>query len=144
MMTNHGCCTSCNRLRRLTVLSVVGGVAAITLGQEPTPPLKPPDRLSPRATLKTFLEAGDDLGAFLAGDYLDSPSRTRFHQVVAKGEAMVQCLNLSEIPVAARRKAGRAATLALYETLSKIRSLRGRQFLMVRVWQHKEPTPCAG
>lgn len=120
VMTNHGCRASHDRLRRLTVLSAVVGIAAITLGQEPTLPLKPPDRSSPRATLKTFLAEGDDLGAFLANEYLDSPSRAKFHQAIEKGEATVQCLNLSDIPEAARLKAGRAATVALYETLNKI------------------------
>jgi hypothetical protein len=38
--------------------------ALIALGQEPEHPLKPPDRSSPHAALKTFLEAGDAVGAF--------------------------------------------------------------------------------
>jgi len=104
----------------LTISFAVFAVLVSALGQERLAPLKPPDRSSPRATLKTFLEAGDDLGAFLVSDYLDSPSRAKFHQVVAKGDATVRCLNLSEIPVAARSKAGRAATVALYETLNRI------------------------
>ena len=76
--------------------------ALIALGQEPAHPLKPPDRSSPRAALKTFLDSGDAVGAFLARDYLPSPSRAEFHQLISLGDAAVQCLDLSEVPPAAR------------------------------------------
>ena len=92
----------------------------IALGQEPANPLKPPDRSSPRAALKTFLDAGDALGAFLAQDYLPSPSRAEFHRLISLGDAAVQSLDLSEVPPATRVKTGRAAAMALYETLSRI------------------------
>ena len=39
-------------------------------GEEPVYPLQPPDRSSPHATLKTFLDSGDALGAFLVREYL--------------------------------------------------------------------------
>ena len=94
--------------------------ALIALGQEPAHPLKPPDRSSPRAALKTFLDSGDAVGAFLAQDYLPSPSRAEFHQLISLGDATVQCLDLSQVPPAARIKTGRVAALALYETLSRI------------------------
>jgi hypothetical protein len=55
-------------LRWLTVLVPLLSVAAIALGQEPVHPLKPLDRSSPRAALKTFLDLGDAVGAFLAHD----------------------------------------------------------------------------
>jgi len=94
--------------------------AMIALGQEPTHPLKPPDRSSPRAALKTFLEGGDALGAFLARDYLPSPSRANFHRLVSLGETTVQGLDLNELPPVARQKGGRAAALFLYDTLNRI------------------------
>lgn len=89
-------------------------------GQEPVHPLMPPDRSSPRAALKTFLDAADALSTFLARDYLPSPSRAEFHRVISLGDAAVQSLDLSEIPPAIRVKSGRVATLSLYETLSRI------------------------
>ncbi len=94
--------------------------ALIAAGQEPAHPLKPPDRSSPRAALQTFLDAGDALSSFLARDYLPSPSRAEFRRVVSLGDAVVQSLDLSEVPPATRVKAGRAAALSLYETLSRI------------------------
>src|SRR5512136_2962449 len=61
-------------LHWLTVLVLLLSVAAIALAQEPVHPLKPPDRSSPRAALKTFLDFGDAVGAFLVHDYIPSPS----------------------------------------------------------------------
>ena len=52
-------------------------IAAVALAQEQVHPLKPPDRSSPRATLKTFLDSTDNVAAFLARDYVPSPSRAR-------------------------------------------------------------------
>jgi len=95
-------------------------LALITLGQEPEHPLKPPDRSSPRAALTTFLDAGDALGEFLAREYMPSPSRVRFQRLLSMGDAAVKGLDLSEMPPAARAKAGRAAALGLYETLNRI------------------------
>jgi len=92
----------------------------ILLGQEPPNPLKPADRSSPRAALKTFLDSGDAVGAFLAKDYLPHPSRAEFHRLVLLGDATVQCLDLSAAPPAARLKTGRSAATALYVTLSRI------------------------
>ena len=114
------CCAAGNRLRWLAAPFAVFLVAAIALGQEHVHPLKPPDRSSPRATLKTFLDSGDAIGAFLARDYLPSPSRAKFHRLLSLGEIPPQCLDLSEVPPAARLKTGRAATVALYEILSRI------------------------
>ncbi len=95
-------------------------VVATVRGQEPAHPLRPPDRSTPRAALKTFLEAGDAVGTFLAKEYLPSPSRAEFHRLVSLGDALVQCLDLSAVPPAAREKVGRAAAGALYVTLCRI------------------------
>ena len=92
----------------------------IAFGQEPANPLKPPDRSSPRAALKTFLDAGDALGAFLAKDYLPSPTHAEFQQLIALGDAAVKSLNLFDVAPATRTKTGRQAATALYETLSRI------------------------
>lgn len=92
----------------------------IALGQEPAHPLKPPDRSSPRAALKTFLDSGDALAAFLAREYLPSPSRAEFHRLIELGDATVRSLDLSEVAPATRVKTGRGAATALYETLNRI------------------------
>jgi MscS family membrane protein len=107
-------------LRWLTVFVLLLNVATIALGQEPVHPLKPPERSSPRAALKTFLDLGDAVGAFLAHDYLPSPSLANILHVRSLGDDIVQGLDLSELPPASRRKGAIAAALALYETLSRI------------------------
>jgi MscS family membrane protein len=92
----------------------------IAPGAEPAYPLQPQDRSSPRATLQTFLDSADVLGAFLAHEYLPDPTRAKFQRLVALGETPVQCLDLSETPPAGRIKAGRVAAVNLYEILSRL------------------------
>ena len=41
-----------------------------------------------RAALKTFLDSGDAVAAYLARDYLPSPSRARFDRLVSLGEIL--------------------------------------------------------
>jgi MscS family membrane protein len=89
-------------------------------GQDPANPLQPPDRSSPRAALKTFMEAGDAFGAYLARDYLPSPSRAKYDRAVVLADHLTQGLDLIQVPPAARAKIGGAAAFALYETLSRI------------------------
>jgi MscS family membrane protein len=95
-------------------------VAVIALGQEPANPLKPLDRSSPRAALKTFLDSGDALGSFLVQEYLPSPTRAEYHRMGSHVDQFTQGLDLSHVPPAARIKTGRAAAIALYEILSRI------------------------
>jgi MscS family membrane protein len=94
--------------------------SAAALGQDPAHPLRPPDRSSPRATLKTFLASGDAVGAFLARQYLPSPTREKFHRLSVLSTVTLRCLDLTRLPPAVRQKEGRAAALALYEILSRI------------------------
>jgi MscS family membrane protein len=93
---------------------------AISWAQAPPNPLKPPDRSSPRAALKTFLDSADAVAVYVATDYLRSPSRASFDRLLPLGREVLQGLDLSEMPPAARPKAGRSAALALYEVLSRI------------------------
>ena len=110
-------------VRWLPVLVALCLMAGIVRGQEAEYPLQPPDRGSPRATLVTFLAAGDALAASLADEYLANPTREEFQHLSQLGAAAVACLDLSETPPAARLKAGRAAAVALYETLSRLPQL---------------------
>ncbi|MFH0997314.1 MAG: mechanosensitive ion channel family protein [Pseudomonadota bacterium] len=105
----------------LVVLLAFFFTALTALGQEPANPLKPPDRSSPSAALKTFLDSGDAIGAFLAQDYLPSPSRAEFHRLLSLVDRLLQCLDLSQEPPAFRVKTGRTAAMALYETLNRIK-----------------------
>jgi len=95
-------------------------LAATAFAQGEAHPLKPIDLSSPRATLRTFLESGDAVGGYMANVYKPSPSRAKFAHMVRLGAISQQCVDLSEVPPAARLKAGRAAVVALYETLSRI------------------------
>lgn len=106
-------------LSKLFVSSAFG-IAMVTCGQDSTHLLKPPDRSSPCAALKTFLASGDAVGAFVAQEYIPSPSRAKFHQLLLLSETALYGLDMSEVPHAARVKKGRSAAAALYETLSRI------------------------
>jgi len=119
-LTNQVISAAGKPLRWLTVLMLLLSVPAIALAQEPMHPLKPLDRSSPRAALKTFLDLGDAVGAFLAHDYIPSPSLANILHLRSLGDDIVQGLDLSELPPASRRKGAIAAALALYETLSRI------------------------
>lgn len=107
-------------LRRVLLCAALLLAATIAFAQDPAHPLQPPDRSSPRAALKTFLDSGDAVGAFLAQEYLPAPSRAKFDQVIELGATIRQSLDLSEVPPAARLETGRAAALALYEILNRI------------------------
>jgi MscS family membrane protein len=106
-------------LRRLVAASLCVA-ALVTFGQDPVHPLKPPDRSSPRAALKTFLDSGDAAGLYLAREYLPAPSHAKFNRLLLLSETTLYSLDMSEVPQAARIKRGRAAAIALYETLSRI------------------------
>ena len=84
------------------------------------PPLEPPDRSSPRATLQTFLTSADVVGEFIRQEYHAEPTYAGFVRMFALGETPLQCLDLSEIAPAGRNKSGVAAALALYEILSRV------------------------
>ena len=93
-------------MRRLALMLGLLLVAAFAGAQGPTLTLKPPDLSSPRATLKTFLESGDELAVFLARDYLPAPTRDKFHRAVSLADALHRALDLSEVAPAARAKTG--------------------------------------
>ena len=116
----RGFVVSIKPFRRLAILWAVFFIATWARGQDQTYPLKPADLSSPRATLKTFLDAGDAAGAYMAQDYLPSPSQAKFHHLYSLATTVIRCLDLSEIAPAARLKGGPAAASALYDTLSRI------------------------
>lgn len=105
-------------LRRMAAAMLSLGLA-VGLAQD-VHPLKPPDRSSPRAALKTFLEAGDAVADFLVKEYLPSPSAARFNRLGSLATTTRQSLDLSEVPPALRLNTGRSAGVALYEVLSRI------------------------
>jgi MscS family membrane protein len=102
--------------------AVVLFLLAVTLAwaQPAESPLKPPDRSSPRATLKTFLDACDAITAFIAQEYIPAPSSAKFGRMVDLSAVPVESLDVAALPPAARLKGSRAAALSLYEVLSRI------------------------
>lgn len=108
------------RLRRVGAAFAFLLIATSAIGQSQTHPLKPPDRSSPRATLKTFLQSADALGAFIATEYVHSPSYATKRRAFDLGRVAVGCLDLSTLAPAARLKASSSGGLALYEVLSRI------------------------
>ncbi|MCC7325664.1 MAG: hypothetical protein IT521_02520 [Burkholderiales bacterium] len=96
-------------LRKLAAAPTLFLCSAIVLGQNAEHPLKPPDRSSPHAALKTFLEASDLVAAYLSRDYLPSPPYERARRLPSLASVAVQSLDLSNVPPAARMKTGGAA-----------------------------------
>jgi MscS family membrane protein len=70
--------------------------------------------------LKTFLDSGDAIAAFMSQEYLPAPTRKKFHHLINMVAIPEQCLDLSDVPPAARLKVSRAAMAALYETLNRL------------------------
>lgn len=107
-------------LFRVVIYALSVLLATSALAADPGNPLKPVDRSSPRAALQSFLDGGDALGEFLVTDYLPAPSHEAFVRLLELGDVPLRSLDLSEVPSGGRQKAGRAAAIALYETLSRI------------------------
>ncbi|MEW6251935.1 MAG: hypothetical protein AB1716_14940, partial [Planctomycetota bacterium] len=89
-------------------------------GQNPAHPLMPPDRSTPRATLRTFLESTDALLTFARDEYLPAPTRAKFHHLVPLIESNLQNFDLSALAPVSRSRLARSAATALYETLARI------------------------
>lgn len=110
--------------RRL--LACATGLLALTLSGtiaigQTSHPLEPPDRSSPRATLKTFLESMDATCSFVGETYIntDAPHEDA-RRIYQLARPAIRCLDLSGLPPATRDRAGRSAAAALYEVLSRI------------------------
>lgn len=106
--------------RRLAAVVLLFLAVTVVWGQSPESPLRPPDRSSPRATLKTFLDACDAIAAFIAHEYIPAPSSAKFGRLVDLSAVPVDSLDVSALPPAARLKGSRAAVLSLYEVLSRV------------------------
>ncbi len=107
-------------IRVLAVILALLLAATLARAEEQAHPLKPADRSSPRAALKAFLDESDELARFLAQDYLPAPSREKFSRGARLGNRIIEALDLSEVPPAARMKTGRAAAAALYDVLGRL------------------------
>lgn len=97
-------CSSGSAIRRLAATLLWSLAATIAWGQPQVDPVKPPDRSSPRAALKTFLDSTDAISAFVAQEYLPSPSRAKFNRLVEMSGVPVGSLDVSALPPAARRR----------------------------------------
>ncbi len=106
--------------RALAILFTGCCVTVMALGQATEHPLKPPDRSSPRALMRTFLDGCDAVGSFIVDDYMNAPSRAKSHHLRLLSQTPLQCLDMSELPPATHLKGGAAAAMALYETLNRI------------------------
>jgi MscS family membrane protein len=108
-------------MRRLLLALALLAAARSAGAAAPPNPLQPLDRSSPRATLQTFLSSGDALARELADKKaVASESRATHQRYVAMAEQVIRCLDLAKVAPASRIKVGRAAALALFETLSRI------------------------
>lgn len=83
-------------------------------------PLKPPDRSTPRAAIKTFLDSTDAVGTLVAGKYLSKPTRADFEELRLLLEVPQGSLDMSHVAPVARQKMGVASVLHLYEVLRRL------------------------
>ena len=83
-------------------------------------PLEAPDLSSPRATLNSFLTAGDDYLRLLSEEYWENPSHAVVSRLHELGTRAQRALDLSKAPPAARFGMGRDGVVYLYEVLSRI------------------------
>jgi MscS family membrane protein len=105
------------RIVRICAISVLAVFFLCAVGgdlnaDQQTHPLQPPDRSSPRATLKTFL---DDMN--MAVEAYNAGHRD---QVIAHVFRAIRCLDLTKEPPALRNPLGVHAALYLKETLDRI------------------------
>lgn len=107
------------RFARLTLVAMSLWGSSTALAAAPENPLQPPDRSSPRATLVTFLAAGDAAAqAFREGANHSFQGSRRLFRL---SQPAFRCLDMSHLPAASRLKAGGAAALALYQVMNRIR-----------------------
>jgi hypothetical protein len=104
-------------VRWLPALFVLWLVASTAPGQEPAHPLKPPDRSSPHAALKTFLDSGDAVGAFWLGI---TPSPSRANSIDWSHSGMPWCDVWTGRSAAGGRQRQAGRRLYPYGTLSRI------------------------
>lgn len=97
----------------LLATCLVHAVAA----QEPESPLEPADTSSPRATLRSFLEATNQLHASIRGK---ERVKGRYPQYESLVKRIFDCLDLSELPEYARTYAGGEAAVCLKEVLDRV------------------------
>ena len=83
------------------------------------PPLQPLDTSSPRATLRQFLEAADEIGR-VARIYRESPSREHFLELAMSFQPPRGCFDLSGVAETARREQSGEAIVLLWEVLSRV------------------------
>lgn len=83
-------------------------------------PLEPMDLSSPRATLKSFMDAGDAAFQQMSDIYHSTPSRTSVNQLIGLGRRAKSALDLTDIPPAIVFDASRDGIIYLYDILSRI------------------------
>ncbi len=83
-------------------------------------PLEPLDLSSPRATLQTFLEQGDEIYELLRVDYWGTPSREHVAAIEERNVSIGRMFDLTEVVPAARPEWVRDGLTYLYEVLSRI------------------------
>ncbi len=84
-------------------------------------PLEPMDLSSPRATLNSFLDAGDAVYQQISENYHGTPTRASVHRQLELTKEMQRPLDLSGIPPALVFDMGRDGAIYLYDVLSRIK-----------------------
>lgn len=83
-------------------------------------PLRPPDRSTPQATIRTFLNSCDDIARQVSEKLRSSPTRADYLHMRELAVVPVGCLDLHEVAPVSRLKVGLSTALELYEVLAKV------------------------
>ena len=107
------------RLYRFMILLAFAIVVSQAMADEQSPtPLMPADTSSPRATLRSFLDAQDDVYRLLLAEQVgfDAELEGKSHVI----DRIIDCLDTSELPPSIRTSAAREAAICLKEVFDRI------------------------
>ncbi|WP_345552016.1 mechanosensitive ion channel family protein [Microbulbifer aestuariivivens] len=98
----------------------LGEEAEVAAGMLEEHPLSPLQHDTPRATIQSFLAETDSIAELVVEQFWDEPAQEVALEVRRRMQKVMQLLDLSEIPPAAREEMGSDAMIYLYEVLSRI------------------------
>jgi len=99
------------------IMGLTAGLASGSRAAEPETPLAPPDRSSPRATLRTFVESLDTFHAQFRREPPSAANRARFKRLAGRA---IGCLDLSEVAPSLVTSEGRESAVQLKEVLDRV------------------------
>ncbi|WP_145924381.1 mechanosensitive ion channel family protein [Microbulbifer aggregans] len=84
-------------------------------------PLSPLEHSTPRAAIESFLTETDAIGELVVEQFWDEPTQEVSQEIRRRMQKVMQLLDLSQVPPAAREDKGSDALIYLYEVLNRIK-----------------------